>query len=546
MDSGSAPQAAFDPGEPLLVAKVRAYAQALSAYRTGALDAASFRTLRIQAGIHLQRAPSDRYMVRVKIPYGVTCADQLRTLAAACRYGSPRLHLTTRQSVEFHDVPQERTIGLLADLAEAGLTTWNAGGNSIRNIVGCPLLGTCPHQCFDAIPTARSLTRDCLEYTPAQHLPRKLKVGVSGCSADCAAARLQDVGLVATGQGTDRGFRAFVGGGVGASPAVGVPLAAWVPEAEAAPLLQAVAQVFDRLGNRQNRHRARLKWLVSEMGMERFQAEVAKACGEQGVGGVVWSRLDEPEVAEAARPCSEAPAAAVDPRWARARLRSEGDGAWAVSLPWPAGEISPDEARTVADWSEEFGSGSLSITASQEVVIRGVSSSRVEGLHSAIRVAMPDQLLAAVPVVSCPGAPYCNLAITRSKDLALQLADALAAEARRADLPGPEGLVVRVSGCPHSCSHARFAGIGLIGGSLKLGRHSVPVYTLLLGGSEDRAHPVAATVTVRVPARRVPEAVVRLVRAYAADRESGEPFTTWTVRRLIPELNLKKEAIRHD
>lgn len=544
MHSGSVPQAAFEPGEPQLAAKVRIYAQALSAYRAGALDAAAFRTLRIQAGVHLQRAPSDRYMVRVKVPYGVASALQLRALAAACRHGDSRLHLTTRQSVEFHDVPQERTVDLLAELAEAGLTTWNAGGNSIRNVVGCPLLGTCTYQWFDAVPTARSLTRDCLGYAPVQHLPRKLKVGLSGCSADCAAARLQDVGLVATDHGGDRGFRAFVGGGIGANPAVGVPLAACVPEADAATFLQAVAQVFDRLGNRQNRHRARLKWLVAEMGTERFQAEVAKACDAQGVTGIIWSQPDEPATAAALMPASEAPSGAIDPRWARHRLRSERDGAWAVSLPWPAGRLSPDDARAIADWSEEFGSGCLSITPSQEVVIRGVSSAGIEGLHLAIRNSMPDQLLAQVPVVSCPGAPYCNLAITRPQDLALQIADVLAAEARLTNLPGPEGLVVRVSGCPHSCSHARFAGIGLIGGSLKLGRRSVPVYTLLVGGSEDREHPTAAAVTVRVPARRVPEAIVRLVRAYATDHEDDEPFAEWSSRRLLPELTRKKEESR--
>lgn len=543
MDGTSGPAVAFDPGESGLTAAVRAYAQALAAYRSGALDAAAFRALRIQAGVHLERAPSSRYMVRVKIPYGVASAGQLRALAGACRHGLPRLHLTTRQAVELHDVPQEHTVSLLAELAEAGLTTWNAGGNSVRNVVACPLLGTCPLQRFDAIPSARALARDFLGYEPAEHLPRKLKVGISGCSRDCAATHLEDVGLVADVRNGEPGFRAFAGGGIGATPAIGVPLAAWVPPTAVTPLVRAVADVFHRLGNRQNRHRGRLKWLVAEMGEERFRSEVARAYG-QGGPGIGWSDAAGPKDPDPP-PAPPPRVPGVDPGWASSRLRPEVGGAGAVFLPWPGGSVTPEQARAIADWSEAFGTGHISTTTAQELVIHGVRPSRLEDLCAAMRARMPEQLVAAAQVVSCPGAPYCNLAVTRSGDLALRIAQALCTEARRTGLAGPEGLVVRVSGCPHSCSHARFAAVGLIGGAVRLGRRSIPAYTLLLGGAEDREQPVAATATVRVAARRVPEAIVRLVRAYNAEHEPAETFAAWTDRRLVTHSR-RKEHERHE
>ena len=536
---------AFAPGESVLAAGVRAYAQALAAYRTGAMDAAAFRALRIQAGVHLERSPSSRYMVRVKTPYGLADAGQLRALAAASRHGLPRLHLTTRQAVELHDVPQEHTVSLLAELAEAGLTTWNAGGNSVRNIVACPLMGTCPLQRFDAIASARALARDFLGYAPAEHLPRKLKVALSGCERDCAAARLADVGLVAEVRDGQAGFRVFAGGGIGATPAIAVPLAAWVPAAAVTPLVRAVADVFGRLGNRQNRHRGRLKWLVAEMGEERFRSEVARALEQVGAG-VVWTGDAGPKAPEPPEPDAPTTVPGVDAGWARSRLRAEVGGTWAVVLPWPGGSVTPDAARTVADWSEAYGAGVVTVTTAQELVIRGVRPSRLGDLYAAIGALMPEQLLATAQVVSCPGAPYCNLAVTRSGDLAQRIADALRAEARRTGLADPQGLLVRVSGCPHSCSHARFAPVGLIGGAVRLGRRSIPAYTLLVGGAEDREQPVAATATVRVPARRVPEAIVRIVRAYRAERDPDETFAAWTARRLVRAHSRRKEHERHE
>lgn len=524
----SLPEPAFAPREPFLIRFVDAYREALVHYRAGLMDPSTFRTVRIQAGVHLQRPPSDRYMVRIKVPYGLLTAGQLRALAVATRYGAKDLHITTRQAVELHDVAQRDTEKVLADMADAGLTTRDAGGNAVRNVVGCPLLGTCPDQSFDAVPVTRQIVRTFLNPELVGPLPRKVKMAVSGCGLDCAAARLQDVGLVARTQGNVAGFRVYVGGGVGATPAVAPMLEDFLPASAIVPFLGAIVRVFQRLGRRDSRHRARLKWLVRDMGIEAFRHAVYQAYEEEMPS--MAEPAGAPDAPAQGREASPLSVPNPNDEWIRRRCRKERDGRLAVFLPCPGGELSANTAQHVADWAQSLGNGLITTTARQELVIRGVAPQGILRLRQAIQEIWPEQLSRGIPVISCPGAPHCNLAVTRSNALAQAINAVLTDDVRAHGGAGSEDWAIRICGCPHSCSHVRFAPLGLMGGAVRLGTAMLPIYTLFLGGTENREHPVPAIATRKIPARRVPEAIVRLIRAFRQDAAPDETFEQWARR----------------
>ena len=533
-------QLAFMPEEALIRQPILDYQKVRAEYHAGRMDTAHFRMNRIQMGIHLQRPPSTRYMVRVKIPYGLLSANQLRTLATMVPANAPDLHITTRQAVELHDIPPDTEMELLEHLAAVGLTTWEAGGNSVRNVVGCPLLGTCPWQAVDAVSATRCLVRSFLGSPATEALPRKLKVAVSGCSQDCAAARLQDIGLVATRLDGAPGFRVYVGGGIGATPMVGVPLAFFVPQSAVVPFVGAVADVFNQRGTRILRHRARLKWLVAEVGEVEFRRMVRTAYSAKSRLPVEWT-TDQSQISSIyssfppSAPVSWARPLNVDATWVERRLWPEQNGRWAMVLTWPGGSLTSRQAQLVADWADTYGNGMLSTTTLQQLVIHGISETHGPALIDVLMRVEPNQVRSTTTVVSCPGAPYCNLAITRSGALARVVAEVAerVAEGNQAVRLTPA--VIRICGCPHACSHVRFADLGLMGGAAKIGSSMIPVYRLWLGGREDQEMPERGVATVRIPARRVPQAIERLFRAYAADALKGESFGAWARRYFMPE-----------
>lgn len=535
------PPLAFVPQEELIRQPVTEFQQSLTAYRAGALDAAHFRVARIQMGIHLQRPPSTRYMIRIKVPYGLLSATQLRTIARhQVSPSTPELHITTRQAIELHDVWPDATGELLEQLTAVGLSTRDAGGNSIRNVVGCPLLGTCPWQTFDAVPTTRCLVRSFLGSAATATLPRKIKVAVSGCSQDCAATRLQDIGLVATHRDGQPGFRVYVGGGIGTTPFVGIPLAHFVPESGIVPLVGVVTTLFNQWGPGAPRHRARLKWLVAEKGEQAFRQRVQASYLRTSAPPVVWTTEDAP-VAEPqghAFPPFSTPAPwttslGLDPAWVQRRVWPEQDGRWAMVLAWPGGSLTVRQALLAADWAEIYGNGLLSTTTLQQLVIHGISQTQGPRLIQALRQAEPREVRTTTTVISCPGAPYCNLAITRAGTLSRIVGD-LVAEAVQEDASSRvTPLTIRICGCPHACAHVRFAELGLMGGAAKLGHTMIPLYRLWLGGREDRQTPQRGVATVRIPARRVPDAVRRLLGAYADGAQEGESFGAWARRCFI-------------
>ncbi len=534
---------AYEPGETILSNFATQYEETLAAFERGDMEAEQFRTMRIGHGVHSQRPPSVAFMVRVKLPYGTLSSNQMRVLAEIASQTPEGLHITSRESVEFHGVELADTPAILHRLAEFGLTTKEAGGNSFRNVVACPMAGVCPFQPYDLRPHLRSFVRSEIGNPVIRMLPRKVKVAFSGCAKDCALVRLHDIGLVANEVDGRPGFRVYVGGGMGTHPMVAQPLAAFVPTESASQFVLAVALVFDRLGERHNRERSRMKFLIQEIGLDRFRNEVRKVYVSEQRDDVAW--WDETKPHPITRDLATD---AVSSTWDLSYLPDDVPATWVracVKRQYPAGlltiflsphdgDLTSTEATRLANLADTYGSGELAVTQSQQILIRNVPEALLTAFYNEFThhgsVDRSEQ--EGVRVVSCPGAETCNLGLTRSRDLGRNLRRRLA-ELSEAEVEPTRDLLfgIRVNGCAHSCCHIRVAPLGLMGSTAKYNDRSVPMYTILLGGGALNESVRWSTPVIRIPARMVPEAVARLLGAYQDERHTDESFANWSTRR---------------
>jgi sulfite reductase beta subunit-like hemoprotein len=265
-----------------LQADIAKFDTMLESYLAGRLDEDAFRVFRLNNGIYGQRQGGRNQMVRIKAPYGSITPEQLEALAEiAGTYSRGWGHLTTRQNIQFHFIELERVPQLLRDLARVGLTTREACGDTVRNITGCHLAGACPFEVLDISPWAEAAFRHFLHHPYAQRLPRKFKINFSGCMTDCGQAMFNDIGVVAVARPlpdgtTEAGFRVFIAGGLGANPHPAKALEEFTPREQLLATLEAVLRTFDHYGNRDNKLRARLKWLVDTMGIDELRQRILK------------------------------------------------------------------------------------------------------------------------------------------------------------------------------------------------------------------------------------------------------------------------------
>src|SRR2546421_2040636 len=263
-------------------AEINRFAAAVDEYLTGDLEEETFRVVRLTNGIYGQRQGGHNQMVRVKVPHGRLTADQLDVLGdIATEFSRGWGHITTRQNVQFHFVPLERVVGVMRSLALVGMTTREACGDTVRNVAGCHLAGACPYEVLDITGWAQAATEMFLRNPIAQRLPRKFKINFSGCSIDCGQAMFNDVGVVAVQRPqpdgtTEAGFRVLIAGGLGTTPHEALALEEFTAREDLVPTLEAILRVFDRHGNRDNKLRARMKWLLDTMGIDQLRARIMK------------------------------------------------------------------------------------------------------------------------------------------------------------------------------------------------------------------------------------------------------------------------------
>ena len=539
----------------------------LGKYERGEIAPEDWRRFRLVRGTYGQRQ-DDVQMLRIKIPQGILTASQLRALAGvASRHSRGFCHVTTRQNIQFHFVKLNVVESVMRELADEGLTTREACGNSVRNITGCPIAGTSRSEIFDVTPYARGLTRYFLRHPLSGVLPRKFKIAFEGCSEDHALASINDIGWRARIEDGRRGFRVTVAGGTSILPVSGHVLYEFLPVEEMLEVAEAVVRVFHRFGDYEHRQRNRLKFTIRTLGWDVFKAKYEEALAEfrrEGGARLVltaddlrsedapdWERADPPSlqaVAAAASTPVNGPgimpgSVRLQPlpdayvRWMRSNVsRQKQPGFCHVTARLPLGDFTAGQMRVLADLAEAYADGTLRLTVEQNVLYRWVRTESVEAFYQrlgAAGLAAPDAQTLS-DVVSCPGAESCRLAVTQSRGLGKVLTEHLSARPDVVDMVSSG--TIKISGCPNGCGQHHIASIGFQGSVRKLGNRAVPQYFVLTGGGctdDGVAH--FGKVVSKVPVHRLTDAVDRLLTLYR-DKRDGEEELGSFFRRIPPAM----------
>jgi sulfite reductase beta subunit-like hemoprotein len=477
----------------------------LEAFERGELAPDAWKTFRLLNGVYSQRQEGDAMMVRVKIPQGILTPTQLRALATVSEsFSIGRGHITTRQNVQFHFVKLANTDDAVALLGEAGLTTREACGNAVRNVTTCPHAGASALEPFDTTPYAEAVTRKLLRGPLSSTLPRKFKIAFGGCCGfDCVGASFNDLGFQARLKDGKPGFRVTLGGGLATLRRTGVVAHEFAPAEDALEIAEAVVRLFNRTGNRQQRQKARLKFVVDKLGHEEFlrQYREERAAGPRNPLEKLPAappRLERHPVARAPRPGLDA--------FTRTNVRAQKEPDYAsVTVRIPLGDLTTAQFGSLASLAEEFSEErEVRMTVEQNLVIRFIRRAHLASLHAALdAIGLGSSGAQTISdVVSCPGAYSCRLAVTQSRGMAAVLTE----ELKDRD----DKLTIKISGCPNGCGQHYVADIGLQGSVRKVDGKPVPQYHLYLGGGFGAESASFGRLAAKIPARKVTEAVRRL------------------------------------
>ncbi len=544
-----------------ILEEIESFEQEVRRLQAGEMSTDIFKPFRLQHGIYGQRQPGVQ-MVRIKIPFGGLTANQLRRVAElADRYTTGVGHVTTRQDIQLHYALLDEVGTIMRKLAEVGLTTREACANTVRNVTACHLAGVCRGEIFDVTPYAKTVALHLLRNPLNQSLPRKFKIAFSGCKHDCALTPIHDIGLLAIRANDGSvGFRMTAGGGLGPAPRIGHLLREFTPMDELIPSIEAVIKVFDTLGNRKNRHKARMKFVIDKLGFEEFKRRWEEAYVAMG-----YAKPERPPLVLLSH--EDEPPQLIMPGPARSAGNGEGNGAggnghetpespfhvWkrtnvvsqrqegyvAATVKLPMGDLTSSQMYALADLAESFANGNLRTTINQNIIVRWIPESRVGALYEGlVAVGLGDPGAERTEdIIACPGTDTCGLGITSSKGLARALAEILPPGGIPEDL---EGVNVKISGCHNSCAQHHIAAIGLHGVGKRVGDHVAPVYELHLGGQVNGT-PTIGQMTVKLPAKNVPAALSHLFTVYRRDRQANENFLGFVKR--AGKAALKEELI---
>jgi sulfite reductase beta subunit-like hemoprotein len=538
------------PIHPEMEADITKFEEMLADYQAGRIPEDVFRVFRLNNGIYGQRQGGTSQMVRVKVPYGAMTADQLDLLADVVDDHSRGWgHITTRQNIQFHFVELAEIPTVMRRMAEVGLTTREACGDTVRNVQGCHLAGACPLEVLDITPWAEAAYRHFVRNPLAQRLPRKFKINFSGCDTDCGQAMFNDVGVIGATRtfedgSVERGFRVYIAGGLGTTPFPALALEDFTPKEDLLATIEAVLRVFEQTGNRDNKLRARLKWVVDQLGIDEVRRRVlairkllpASATWPGGIPPVVTEWGDEPAgVADGVTPTAMGQGTPVTlgalsdyDRWVEANVvRGAANGTVSAYAWCELGDVTSGQFRAVASIIREF-DVDVRVTNRQNLVLRDLSEEQLPALYErlvAADMARPGAELSR-DVVACPGADTCNLAVTQSRGLA----SAIGAALDEAGLAEVGGLRVNISGCTNSCGQHHTSDIGFFGAERRAHGQSAPGYQMLLGGYVGQEQIHFGKKALRLPAKNAAEATVRVVGRFAGEREAGERFIDWLER----------------
>ena len=550
---------------PILEQEFEDFSTEATKFMNGDIEEAKFIGFRLKQGVYGQRQPN-RQMFRVKLPFGGVTADQLDAFARIADEFAPlrKGHITTRENVQLHHIPLARATEALRILAETGLSTREACGNTVRNVTGDPWAGVRPDEPFDVTPYAGAFVRYFVRNELSQLLPRKFKVAFSGSELDEAYTQIHDLGFIPVMRDIDgtptRGFRVVAGGGLSIMAKHAVTLREWVSVDDYLQLSEAVVRVFEGANElRKNLAKARIKFLVHRVGEAEFQRmvdeELSKEWAQHSVPPADLLFLDDeqseapPLPAEPAQP-PEAERAAFE-EWARATVRAQSQAGYAaVEVRVPQGDLSPEQFRGLAQILREHGAGRARTTPWQNIVLRWIPEGQLYPLWKALgEIGLEGGgSLEVEDVVSCPGTDSCKLGITSSMGLNRAVSERL----REMAITDPltRRILINMSGCPNSCGQHHIANIGFHGAAIRVGERQLPAYHVFIGGQRrtGRDLRLGTLLKVRLPAKRAPDAVERFIRLYEDQRTDGEEFNDYfdrvgkaTFEEAVSDLTLPPE-----
>jgi sulfite reductase beta subunit-like hemoprotein len=525
--------------------EIETFRERAAQFLAGDISEDDFRPFRLKHGIYGQRQAGVQ-MVRCKLPSGMVTARQMEQLAHIAReFGGGRGHLTTRQNIQYHFVPLARVADLMHLMADAGLTNREACYNTVRNVTTCVWAGIAQDEVFDVRPYAQKIAYAFLRKDLTTNLPRKFKIAFDGCAGhDCIVGAINDIGLRAVVRDGKRGFRMVIAGGLGPLPMEAQLLDEFVPEERLLNLCEAIVRVFNRYGNRENKNKARMKFVMRERGFAWLKEQIDKEYAEVLThGGIAWPEM-VPEGfggyqsrPEALGDGSLLPVvgngasgdAAYD-AWLRTNVREQRQTGYAAAVVRvEQGNLTADQMHGVARIAAAAGDGLVRIGIDQNLLLAFLPLGRLPKVYAALReIGLGEAGAREIDdVTTCPGAYSCNLALTKS----MNLGEALAEAVRAYDDPEVKRLSIKVSGCPNSCGQHWIADFGFYGNARKIDGKEVPYYLMLLGGGYDEQGVMRFGLAVQsIPARLAPVAVERVLDHFVSNRLAGESFRQYVMR----------------
>jgi sulfite reductase beta subunit-like hemoprotein len=511
-------------------------------FQSGEKDEIEFLRFRLRQGVYGQRQP-DAQMIRVKLPFGGITAHQLDILGEVSEKFAPlkKGHLTTRENVQYHHVPIGETTDLLRLLGDAGMSTREACGNVVRNVVAAPSAGVSADEVFDVTPYSAAYARYFLRHPTTQNMPRKSKVAFSGSEKDEAMVLMHDVGMLARIRDGKRGFKIVVGGGLSTNAMMAKTLNEFVPVEDFITHCEAVLRIFNRQDEeRKSIAKARIKFTIARLGIETFREMVDEelkgdwAKKEIDIESLMFVDDEEADAPGVPTDATAEPTGdAVYDNWKRTNVEAQRqEGFNMVYIRVERGDIYANQWSQLADIARKFAGGRVRIDQQQNLVYRWVRTESIFDIYNALgaigfSVAGRETIR---DVVTCPGTDSCKLGITSSMGLNKALGETLDG---MGDLdPLVEKMHIKASGCPNSCGQHHIASIGFHGAVMKGPGGQVPAYELFLGGRSTEAGgtKVGDRVKARIPAKLAPQALKMVLDTYIAERNEGEEFSAFIER----------------
>tara|TARA_B100001123_G_scaffold177634_1_gene203677 strand:+ start:6723 stop:8483 length:1761 start_codon:yes stop_codon:yes gene_type:complete len=533
-------------------------------FQNGQWNPNDFMAFRLRQGVYGQRQ-ADSQMMRIKAPFGGINADQMDALGILSEKFAPlgKGHVTTRENFQFHHIPLENTPEIMRLIGDVGLSTREACGNTVRNVTGSPMAGVNPDEPFDVTPYAAAYARYFVRHPFTQSLPRKFKTSFSDSDADYAISAIHDMGFIPKMKDGRRGFQMVTGGGTSIMPRIGKTLFEFVPVEEYLKVTEAVIRIFHKTDElRKNRMKARIKFYIDRIGIDEFRLQVEK----EMEGEWAQKSFDPTPILFIEDESKDAPNLNGDyisvesnsrfEKWLESNVTAQKQKGYNVAtVKLPLGDVSSNQFHQLADISRKYAGGRMRLTHQQNIAFRWVPQ---EALYEVWKNL--DEIELGEPgahevtdIVSCPGTDSCKLGITSSMGLGNALTEAV----KSIDTEDPliKKMHIKMSGCPNGCGQHHIADIGFHGAAAKGPGGQVPAYELFLGGSFDNGDTrIGQRVKTKIPAKRVPEALTKIISQYKIDRTDNELFKDYVVRvgaeniepileefKEIPELN--KESL---